>query len=434
MNLQQPTLSCERVAGKRVIIGVSGSIAAYKAAILVRLLVKNGAEVRVLMTPAASAFISPLTLATLSKNEVLTDVVGAAGWNNHVELGLWADAFLVAPCTATTLAKLANGICDNMLTATYLSARCPVFFAPAMDLDMWTHPATQRNVNLLTEYGCTMIPPEHGELASGLVGQGRMAEPENIVQFLNDFFEKNQIKNELNQKENNDGVFLSQNKNENGSKKTKKRTVLITSGPTYEAIDPVRFIGNRSSGKMGTALAEKLAENGIDVVLITGPTQQKAVHENIKTVKIESAAQMLAACEIYFETADVCVWAAAVADYRPKNVATEKMKKTENDLIIELEATPDIAKTLGARKKSHQILIGFALETNNELQNALGKLERKNLDAIVLNSTQDAGAGFNHDTNKITIIEKNGAKTVFPLKPKTEVAQDICALIFKLLG
>ncbi len=424
MNLQ-PTLSFNRLAGKRVIIGVSGSIAAYKAAILIRLLVKNGAEVRVLMTPAASAFISPLTLATLSKNEVFTDVVGAAGWNNHVELGLWADAFVVAPCTATTLAKMANGICDNMLTATYLSARCPVLFAPAMDLDMWTHPATQRNLRLLNDYGCTMIPPEYGELASGLVGQGRMAEPENIVQFLHNFFDEKE--QNAAEKQNADAVLTEKKEAQ------KTTTVLVTSGPTYEAIDPVRFIGNRSSGKMGTALAETLAQNGMNVILITGPTQQKTQHENIKTIKIESAAQMLAACETYFDAADVCVWAAAVADYRPKNVATQKMKKTDSDLVIELEPTTDIAKTLGARKKAHQILIGFALETNNELQNALGKLQRKNLDAIVLNSTQDAGAGFNHDTNKITIIEKNGVQTAFPLKSKNEVAQDICNLILKLL-
>ncbi len=412
MNNQNPNI-LPNIAGKKFIIGVSGSIAAYKIATLIRLLVKNNAEVRVLMTPAASAFITPLTLATLSKNEVLIDVVGTAGWNNHVELGLWADAFIVAPCTATTLAKLANGICDNMLTATYLSARCPVFFAPAMDLDMWIHPATQRNVHLLNDYGCTMIPPEHGELASGLVGTGRMAEPENILTFLNDFFAKKQHPVEYT---------------------AHKKNVLITSGPTYEAIDPVRFIGNRSSGKMGTALAEELAKQGMKVTLITGPTHQKTQNENITTIKIESAAEMLAACEEHFAQADICIWAAAVADYRPKNAATHKIKKTDSNLTIELESTTDIAKTLGAKKQPNQVLIGFALETNNAYENALSKLHRKNLDAIVLNSTEDAGAGFNHDTNKVTIIEKNGKETTFPLKSKTEVAKDICNVIMQLIS
>ena len=412
----------QEVTGKRVVVGVSGSIAAYKAASLVRLLVKYGAEVRVLMTPAASAFIAPLTLATLSKNDVLTDVVGAAGWNNHVELGLWADVFLVAPCTATTLSKLATGICDNMLTATYLSARCPVFFAPAMDLDMWTHPATQRNVRLLQEYGCRMIDPEHGELASGLVGQGRMAEPEHIVAVLSNFFTEKRTEK---------SAFPSTISSQTAVIIPKKN-VLITSGPTFEAIDPVRYIGNRSSGKMGTALAETFALNGFNVVLVTGPTQQKAKHGNITTISIESAAEMLAACEQVFDRADICIWAAAVADYRPKNKAVQKIKKVDTDLVIELEATVDIAKRFGAKKRENQLLIGFALETNNEREHAIGKLARKNLDAIVLNSTQDAGAGFNHDTNKITIIQKNGIETVYPLKSKMDVAADIYAAILAL--
>jgi phosphopantothenoylcysteine decarboxylase / phosphopantothenate---cysteine ligase len=400
---------------KRILLGVSGSIAAYKAAHLTRLLVKNGSEVQVLMTPAASDFITPLTLSTLSKRPVFADVHSDAGWNNHVELGLWADAMLIAPCTATTLAKLANGLCDNMLAASYLSARCPVFFAPAMDLDMWTHPATQRNVALLQSYGNILIMPEHGELASGLVGTGRMAEPENIITQMTAYFEqKNSTENEAH-------LAKAQAK--------PRKKVLITSGPTYEAIDPVRFIGNRSSGKMGVALAEVWAAEGAEVTLITGPTQQKAQHENIKTIKIESAAEMFAAAEAHFDAADICIWAAAVADYRPKNVATEKMKKTDADLTIALESTTDIAKTLGAKKRDNQILVGFALETNNEEVNALGKLARKNLDLIVLNSTQDAGAGFNHDTNKITIFDKKGKKTAFGLKTKTEVAQDIVAAI-----
>jgi phosphopantothenoylcysteine decarboxylase/phosphopantothenate--cysteine ligase len=406
---------------KRILLGVSGSIAAYKAAHLTRLLVKNGAEVQVLMTPAASDFITPLTLSTLSKRPVFADVHSDSGWNNHVELGLWADAMLIAPCTATTLAKLANGLCDNMLAASYLSARCPVFFAPAMDLDMWTHPATQRNVVLLQSYGNILIMPEHGELASGLVGTGRMAEPESILVQMQAYFEKNKPQNHLAKAEITESYPQSY-------PQTGKR-VLITSGPTYEAIDPVRFIGNRSSGKMGVALAEAWAAAGAAVTLITGPTQQKAQHENIKTIKIESAAEMFEAAAAHFDATDICIWTAAVADYRPKNVATQKMKKTDTDLIITLESTTDIAKTLGAKKRENQILVGFALETNNEEINALGKLERKNLDLIVLNSTQDVGAGFNHDTNKITIFDKKGNKTEFGLKTKTEVAQDIVAAI-----
>jgi phosphopantothenoylcysteine decarboxylase / phosphopantothenate---cysteine ligase len=411
---------------KRILLGVSGSIAAYKAAHLTRLLVKNGAEVQVLMTPAASDFITPLTLSTLSKRPVFADVSSDAGWNNHVELGLWADAMLIAPCTATTLAKLANGICDNMLAASYLSARCPVFFAPAMDLDMWTHPATQRNVALLQSYGNILIMPEHGELASGLVGTGRMAEPESILAQMQAYFEKNNPQSHLAKAE-----TTTYTQSYPQSYPQSRKRVLITSGPTCEAIDPVRFIGNRSSGKMGVALAEAWAATGAKVTLITGPTQQKAQHHNIRTIRVESAAEMFAAAEAHFDTADICIWAAAVADYRPKNVATQKIKKTDNDLVIHLESTTDIAKTLGAKKRAKQILIGFALETNNESENALLKLAKKNLDFIVLNSTQDAGAGFNHDTNKITIFDKNGGRQEFCLKTKTEVAKDIVSTIMK---
>jgi phosphopantothenoylcysteine decarboxylase / phosphopantothenate---cysteine ligase len=395
--------------GKRILLGVSGSIAAYKAAHLTRLLLKKGAEVQVLMTPAATAFLTPLTLSTLSKRPVFTDVSGESGWNNHVELGLWADAMLIAPCTATTLAKLANGICDTMLTAAYLSARCPVFFAPAMDLDMWTHPATRANVARMASYGCTMIPPEYGELASGLVGEGRMAEPENMVAFLADFFDKKTIPQDL------------------AGKKC-----LVTSGPTYEPIDPVRFIGNRSSGKMGTAIADELARRGAHVTLVTGPTQQRAEQLQVTTVRVETAQQMFDTCKQLFAKTDVIVWAAAVADYTPAQVATEKIKKSETAFQINLQSTIDIAKTLGAEKLPHQTLIGFALETNNAREHALQKLQKKNLDAIVLNSTQDAGAGFNHDTNKITIFDKTGAETTFALKTKTEVATDIVDTIVRL--
>ena len=395
--------------GKRILLGVSGSIAAYKAAYLTRLLLKKGAEVQVLMTPAATAFLTPLTLSTLSKRPVYTDVSGEAGWNNHVELGLWADAMLIAPCTATTLAKLANGLCDNMLAAAYLSARCPVFFAPAMDLDMWAHPATQANVARMASYGNTMIAPAYGELASGLVGEGRMAEPEQIVDFLTDFFAKKATPQDLT------GAHC-----------------LVTSGPTYEPIDPVRFIGNRSSGKMGTAIADELARRGAQVTLVTGPTQQHATHTQVTTVRVESAQAMYDTCKQLFAPMDVVVWAAAVADYTPAVVANQKIKKSADAFQISLKATIDIAKTLGAAKQPHQTLIGFALETHNEREHALQKLQKKNLDAVVLNSMQDAGAGFNHDTNKITIFDKNGEATTFALKTKKEVATDIVDTIVRL--
>lgn len=393
--------------GKKIIIGISGSIAAYKIATLVRLLIKAGAEVQVLMTESATKFITPLTLATLSKRPVYTSVVAEESWNNHVELGLWADAMLIAPTTATTLGKLANGICDSMIVATYLSARCPVFFAPAMDLDMWVHPATQQNVKKLQSYGNHLIPVEHGELASGLVGNGRMAEPETIVQVLSDFFESK--------------VDFFDKK------------VLITAGPTYEAIDPVRFIGNRSTGKMGVAIAETFAKRGAQVNLILGPSSIKVEHPNISVIHVESAEQMYQAANTHFDDSDIAVLAAAVADYRPKEVAQQKIKKKTDQLNLQLEKTIDIAASLGKRKRTNQYMVGFALETNNELEHATGKLERKNFDMIVLNSLQDKGAGFGHDTNKIHIINKNGDIQAFELKSKKAVAEDIANAVHKII-
>ena len=385
--------------GKKIILAVTGSIAAYKAAFLTRLLIKAAAEVQVLMTDAAKYFITPLTLSTLSKKPVFTEIISEESWNNHVELGLWADAMVVAPCTATTLAKLANGMSDNIVTATYLSARCPIFIAPAMDLDMWKHPATVRNLDLLRGYGCHLIPVGHGELASGLVGDGRMAEPEEIILFLNNFFNKIQD--------------------------LKGKKILVTAGPTYEALDPVRFIGNRSSGKMGVAIADELAERGAEVILVLGPSKLQAEHPSVLTLKVESAQQMYEAATAHFSECDAAILAAAVADYRPKHVSDIKIKKKEGDMTIELEKTLDIAATLGSRKQAHQKLIGFALETNSELENALSKLKRKNLDFIVLNSLRDAGAGFSHNTNKISIIFSENNVKEFDLKNKDDVAKDI---------
>jgi phosphopantothenoylcysteine decarboxylase / phosphopantothenate---cysteine ligase len=384
---------------KKIILGISGSIAAYKSATLIRLLVKAGAEVQVLMTNAATEFITPLTLATLSKKPVFTSVISESAWNNHVELGLWADAIIIAPATATTIAKLANGICDNILTATYLSARCAVFVAPAMDLDMWKHPATLRNLSLLQSYNVGLIPVENGELASGLVGEGRMAEPENIIAYLETFFAQ--------------------------QADFQDKKVLITAGPTYEAIDPVRFVGNRSSGKMGVAIAEEIAQRGGKVELILGPSSLKIIHKNINVMRVESAQQMFDACVKRFEQCDAAILSAAVADYRPSVVADQKIKKKEATLTIELEKTTDIAAHLGKIKQNKQILVGFALETNDELANAASKLERKNFDFIVLNSLRDSGAGFAGDTNKITIVKKDKSITAFDLKAKTEVAKDI---------
>lgn len=389
------------MVGKKIILAVTGSIAAYKTAHLVRLLVKKGAEVQVLMTPSATEFITPLTLSTLSKKPVFTQVISEEEWNSHVELGLWADALVIAPTTANTLAKLANGICDSIVSAVYLSARCPVFLAPAMDLDMWKHPATQANVSRLKGYGNHFLPVGYGELASGLVGEGRMAEPEEIVAFLQDFFQEKQT--------------------------FEGKELLITAGPTYEAIDPVRFIGNRSSGKMGVAIAEEFAKQGAKVTLVLGPSKLSAQHPNIETVRVESAQQMYEAAVRAFKNADIAVLSAAVADYRPAHVAEQKIKKKGDGMTIELEKTPDIAASLGKMKRPSQFIVGFALETNDELQNASEKLAKKNFDFIVLNSLQDAGAGFNFDTNKITILHKNNKRRDFELKTKAEVAADIVA-------
>ncbi|MEO0043229.1 MAG: hypothetical protein RL329_2677 [Bacteroidota bacterium] len=391
----------------KIILGITGSIAAYKIATLTRLLIKSGAEVQCLMTESATQFITPLTLSTLSKRPVLTEIRSENGWNNHVELGLWADAMLIAPCTATTMAKLANGLCDNIVTAVYLSARCPVFFAPAMDLDMWKHPATQQNVLKLQSYGNHLIPVERGELASGLVGEGRMAEPETIFNHLQ--------------------AFLKQKSDFIG------RKILITAGPTYEAMDPVRFIGNRSSGKMGMALAETLANRGAEVFLVLGPCALKTQVIGIQTIRVESAQQMYEAALQFFPNCDAAILAAAVADYRPKTVATEKIKKKSDTLTIELERTMDIAAALGKQKTAQQRIIGFALETHDELANALSKLKRKNMDAIVLNSLKDAGAGFQHDTNKITIVLGENQVQKFDLKDKKTVAADIADTLKMIL-
>lgn len=385
---------------KKIILGVCGSIAAYKSAVLTRLLIKGGAQVKVVMTPAAGDFITPLTLATLSRNPALTEFKKetAGEWNNHVELGLWADAMVIAPASANTLSKMASGQCDNLLLAVYLSARCPVFFAPAMDLDMLRHPSTQGNIETLKSYGNHLIPPEFGDLASGLSGEGRMAEPEEIVGNLKRFFDSHQ--------------------------QLKGKKVLVTAGPTHEAIDPVRFIGNYSSGKMGFALAESLAREGAEVNLVTGPTHQHTQHPNIIVKKVTSTKQMLEACSDLFATADITVLSAAVADYRPAEEAGQKIKKKGEGLTLTLTETEDIAATLGKRKHNGQILVGFALETEDEEANALKKLHAKNFDLIVLNSLNDQGAGFSHDTNKVTILDGK-KKTNVALKSKKEVADDI---------
>ncbi len=391
---------------KKVILGISGSIAAYKSAYLTRLLVKKGIDVRVLMTESATAFITPLTLSTLSKHPVTSEVSSEAAWNNHVELGLWADALIIAPATANTLAKLANGICDNILSAVYLSARCPVFVAPAMDLDMWTHPATRDNLDRLQRHGVQIIPVGHGELASGLVGDGRMAEPEAIVDFL-------------------EASLLR-------STALQGKQVLITAGPTFEALDPVRFIGNHSTGKMGIALAEALARLGATIRLVLGPTALEPSHPGIEIIRVQSAQEMFEACSRIFPETDIAVLAAAVADYRPKTVAHEKIKKQDQEFQLELTKTVDIAASLGREKRPGQVLVGFALETQNEQSNARLKMEKKNFDFIVLNSLRDTGAGFGHDTNKITILRRDGSQTDFDLKSKTAVAEDIAVEIVNL--
>jgi phosphopantothenoylcysteine decarboxylase / phosphopantothenate---cysteine ligase len=391
---------------RKIILGVCGSIAAYKTAVLTRLLMKSGAQVKIIMTPSARDFITPLTLSTLSKNPVLTDFIkdNSGQWNNHVDLGMWADALLIAPASANTLAKMANGTCDNLLIAVYLSARCPVFFAPAMDLDMWQHPSTQKNLSALQGFGNHNIAPAFGELASGLTGIGRMAEPGEIAEHLSNFFQQQQ--------------------------KLKGKKVLVTAGPTHEAIDPVRFIGNHSSGKMGFAIAEALANQGAEVNLITGPTQQNTRHPRIRVKHVMTAKEMLDACAIHFDTSDITVLSAAVADYKPSEVAKQKIKKKDETLNLSLSRTDDIAAALGKRKHNGQILVGFALETEEEENNALKKLQSKNFDLIVLNSLNDLGAGFGHDTNKVTIMDGK-SKATFALKSKKEVAEDIVRAIIE---
>ena len=394
---------------KKILLGVTGSIAAYKSAVLTRLLVKAGAVVKVVMTPAAADFITPLTLSTLSKNPVLTEFVkdNTGQWNNHVELGLWADAMVIAPASANTLGKMANGLCDNLLLAVYLSARCPVFFAPAMDLDMLQHPATQNNIQKLKSYSNILIDAAFGELASGLVGNGRMAEPEEIVAALENHFASEQ--------------------------KLSGKKVLVTAGPTYEAIDPVRFIGNHSTGKMGFSIAEEFARQGAIVNLVTGPTQQHINHPHVNVIPVTSAEEMYTSCASLFPSTDIAVLAAAVADYRPVEVAAQKIKKNDANLTIELTKTHDIAASLGKLKHNGQVMVGFALETENEQANAQTKLEKKNFDLIVLNSLNDKGAGFGHDTNKITILDREQRVKSFELKNKKEVAKDIVKAIIEKL-
>ncbi len=398
------------LSGKKILLGISGGIAAYKTANLVRLFIKAGADVKVVMTPASKDFVTPLTLSTLSKNPVYStffneeEIVTQNGeqvklnpqWNNHVELALWADFMVIAPATANTLSKMVNGNCDNLLIATYLSAKCPVYFAPAMDLDMYKHPSTIHSFNTLKMFGNIIIPAEIGELASGLSGEGRMAEPENIVAFI-----ENDILSNL---------------------PLKGKKVLITAGPTYEAIDPVRFIGNHSSGKMGFDIANSAKKHGAEVILITGPTNQKI--DGVDLIRVVSAEEMYASCHQFFENVDVAICAAAVADYKPKFVAEQKIKKNDEAFTIELEKTKDILASLGKIKKN-QFLIGFALETENEIENAKLKIQKKNLDLIVLNSLQDEGAGFGKSTNKVTFIDKNFFVEPKELKTKELVAEDI---------
>lgn len=388
--------------GKKILLGVSGGIAAYKTASLVRLFIKAGAHIQVVMTPASKDFVTPLTLSTLSKNPVHSNFFNQddedAVWNNHVELALWADLMLIAPATANTLSKMVTGNCDNLLIATYLSAKCPVYFAPAMDLDMYKHSSTLSNFAALKQFGNVMIPAENGELASGLSGEGRMAEPENIIAFL-----EADLESKL---------------------PLKGKKILITAGPTYEAIDPVRFIGNHSSGKMGFDIANEAANLGAQVVLVSGPTHYKAKNSLIQVIDVISAQDMYDACHLYFDDVDVAIAAAAVADYRPKVVALQKIKKASEEFSIELEKTKDILASLGTIKKN-QFLIGFALETENEIENAKLKIQKKNLDLIVLNSLQDEGAGFKKETNKVTFIDRNFKIEPMELKAKESVAVDI---------
>ena len=391
--------------GKKILLGITGSIAAYKSILVVRLLAKAGAEVRVIMTPAAKSFVSPLVLSTLSNNKVLSDLFDEDTWANHVMLGRWADVMLIAPLSCNTLAKMASGQCDNLLLAVYLSATCPVIVSPAMDEDMWHHPSTKRNIELLQSYGNHVMDVESGELASGLIGEGRMAEPEKIIQYLTEnFFRSNDL---------------------SGKK------VLITAGPTYEAIDPVRFIGNHSSGKMGFALAEAFYMKGADVQLITGPTHQQTQYEGINVTHVVSTEEMYNVCTCLFNNVDIAVMSAAVADYKPVTTAKEKIKKKDEGITLELSKTKDILKALGEKKKEHQLLVGFALETNNEREYALNKLRSKNADMIVLNSLNDPNATFGFDTNKVTIFDKNGNEHALELASKKNIAEEIVNLVIQ---
>ena len=394
--------------GKKIVLGITGSIAAYKAAVLIRLLIKKGAEVQVVITPAGKEFITPITLSALTSKPVISEFFAQrdGSWHSHVALGQWADAMLIAPATASTIGKMAHGVADNMLITTYLSMKAPVFVAPAMDLDMFAHPSTTENLDTLRRYGNHIIEPTEGKLASHLVGKGRMEEPENIVAYLERYFAQ--------------------------SEELAGKKIVITAGPTYEKIDPVRFIGNYSSGKMGFALAEECAARGAEVTLVAGPVQIKTTHPNIQRINVESCAEMYTATTEAFKTADCGILCAAVADFTPETTADTKIKREGDDLVLRLKPTHDIAAELGRMKQPHQCLVGFALETNDEHANAQGKLVRKSLDFIVLNSLNDKGAGFRHDTNKITIISKEEVKE-YPLKPKSEVAKDIIDELSRIL-
>jgi phosphopantothenoylcysteine decarboxylase/phosphopantothenate--cysteine ligase len=387
------------VKGKKILLGVTGSIAAYKSALLTRLLIKAGAEVKVVMTPAACEFISPLTLSTLSKSPVVTELAKGGVWEDHVHLGRWADFMMIAPLSCNTLSKMAVGACDNLLMAVYLSATCPVAVAPAMDEDMWKHPATRRNLETLRSHGHAIVPVGNGELASGLFGEGRMAEPEEIFQFISAELGKDRA--------------------------LAGKRALVTAGPTFEPIDPVRFVGNHSSGKMGIEIARALAQQGADVQLVLGPVSQSFSLPGVQVTRVQSAEEMYHACKSIFSMTDIAVMAAAVADYTPAQQSAEKIKKTEGEWSLSFVRTRDILKSLGETKKTGQILVGFALETNNEKAHALGKLNSKNADLIVLNSLNDPGAGFGHDTNKVTIFDRDGQEFSFDTKSKLEVAQDI---------
>ena len=391
--------------GKKFLLGISASIAAYKSILLVRMLVKEGAEVKVIMTPSARDFVSPLVLSTLTNNKVLIDVFNEDSWANHVMLGRWADIMLIAPLSCNTLAKMAHGQCDNLLLAVYLSATCPVVIAPAMDEDMWHHPSTKKNIVALKEYGNTIINVESGELASGLFGEGRMAEPEHIISFLQENFFRGDV--------------------------LKNKRVLVTAGPTYESLDPVRFISNHSSGKMGFALAEALYEKGADVTIVSGPVHQQKKYSGINLVNVNTAEEMYNACLQLHNDMDIEIMAAAVADYKPASIAAEKLKKNNNDFQLQLKKTKDILAALGADKRNEQFLVGFALETNNEKANALEKLKNKNADMIVLNSLKDANAGFGFDTNKVSVFFANGTSVEMDLASKKEIAGKIVELVIQ---